>query len=63
MTTRDCYGRECKVGWGYNKGLNKLIPAEDEYSGITSEVKKEEYYVYDFSLEDIYYPVIFLFFI
>ena len=31
------WGRECKLGWGYNESLERLIPVEVEASDIKSE--------------------------
>ena len=34
-----CFGRQCKLGWGYNAFFDHLIPIEGEPLNITSETK------------------------
>ena len=62
MDWKYCFGRECKLGWGYNASLHLFIPAE-ERPGVTSEV--ENYWTCSFpsssSLSDISTLVSFLF--
>ena len=42
-----CYGRECKLGWGYNDPLDLLIPVQGEPLNVTSEaVNRWGYWVY-----------------
>ena len=36
MPKTDCYGRECKLGWGYNKSLNHLIPVQEKPPTVTT---------------------------
>ena len=33
-----CYGRECKLGWGYNEPMNRLVPVDEEPLNVTSEI-------------------------
>ena len=35
------WGSECKLGWGYHRTLNKLIPVGEEPPNIKSEVRNE----------------------
>ena len=45
-TTSD--GRECKLGWGYNKSLDQLIPVERDTINVKSEaVNQWNYWVYN----------------
>ena len=41
MSWWSCVGRECKLGWGYNKSLNRLIPIKGEPRNITSKAVNE----------------------
>ena len=53
-----CWGRECKLGWGYNQSLDLLIPVEEEAPLIISEsVNQWGYEVCNLSSTDIYYSV------
>ena len=39
MSWRGCNGRECKLGWGWNESLNRLISVEGEPHNLTSVSK------------------------
>ena len=43
-----CYGRKCKLGWGYIKDLDLLVPIEGEPSNIISTVDNKP------KLEDVF---------
>ena len=48
------WGRECKLGWGWNQDLDVLIPVQGEPPNITSEVKNEwDYSTWNVSSTDI----------
>ena len=47
MSWQLCDGRECKLGWGYNKSLDRLIPVEEEPRNITSDAVKQWWYFTD----------------
>ena len=32
-----CWGRECKLGWGYNEDMSLFIPVEEEPPDVISE--------------------------
>ena len=56
----DTWGRECKLGWGYNEDLRTLITVEGE-SKVTPETKNQWWYhVWNISSTDIEYWVSFL---
>ena len=39
-----CWGRECKLGWGYDESLGLLIPIEEDNPNVTSEVENKWHY-------------------
>jgi len=56
MSYQLCLGRDCKLGWGYNKSLNLLIPVKKEPLDVTWKVKNSwEYFVDSFSADNIPY--------
>ena len=61
MSWRSCFGRKCKLGWGYNESYFRLIPVEGTPCNITSEVANQlGYYVFALSSKDPIYLVSFL---
>ena len=34
-----CWGRECKLGWGYNENFKILIPIQENPPNVTSGVR------------------------
>jgi len=51
-----CFGRKCKLGWGYNKPFSQLIPIERDSHIVTLKVQNPwEYSVYDLSSNKILY--------
>ena len=62
MSWWSCVGRECKLGWGYNRSLDRLIPAEEEPRNFTSEaVNQWEYFAHSLSSKRLIQWVSFLF--
>ena len=54
MNSELCIGRECKLGWGYNESLNRLIPVEGKPRNVISEaVNQWEYSVVNLSSTDL----------
>ena len=49
-----CWGRGCKLGWGYNSYLGLLIPVEKELTNVALET--ENYWGYGCPLESIDIP-------
>ena len=61
MSWWGCYGRECKLGWGWNESLNRLISVEREPRNITSgALNKWEYFFYNYSSTVLVHWVSFL---
>ena len=59
MVWKDCGGRECKVGWGYNEHLDVLISVEPN-SPVKSTTKNDwQYFIYDVSATSVPYFVSF----
>ena len=48
-----CWGCECKLGWGYNQGLNILIPVQGEPPNVRSTVKNQWDYDWPTNLSSI----------
>ena len=66
MDLESCWGRECKLGWGYNGDLNLLIPVQGEPLNVASGVGNVwNVWIYyspmDLSSIDIFYRVSSLF--
>ena len=62
MSWGACYGRECKLGWGYNDPLDLLIPVQGESLNVASEpVNQWWYWVYPLSSDRLVHWVGFLF--
>ena len=58
----DAWGRECKLGWGYNKSLYLVVPVEGEPPNVTSEIRDHwEHWIYNLSSTDVYHWVSFSF--
>ena len=58
----ECWGRECKLGWGWNRDLNLLIPVQGEPPNVTSEIKNEwGYWPYNLSSNNLQHWVSFSF--
>ena len=56
------WGRECELGWGYNKDWNQLIPVEEQSLGVQQLYdNKWRYNVYDLSSMGIQCLVRFLY--
>ena len=52
------WGRECKLGWGYNKDLGLLIPVQGGPLNVTSEVRNiKSYDIFSVSSINIQYWV------
>ena len=55
------FGRECKLGWGYNESLDRLVPVEGKPNNIALNIDSEwRYYVYNLSSTNIVFSVSFL---
>ena len=52
MDWNPCYGRECKLGWGWNESLDILIPVEENPRNVTSEVVNQRQYSVDYFLSN-----------
>ena len=62
MSWWPCYGRKCKLGWGWNESLHQLIPAKGRSLDITSETLNTcEYRVYNLSSDHLVCWASFLF--
>jgi len=48
-----CLGRECKLGWGYNKFLHRTVPISGEFPTTGSFRNWKEYWWYNLSPADI----------
>lgn len=58
MSYQLCLGRDCKLGWGYNKSLDLLIPVKEEPLDVTWKVKNTwEFFIDSFSVDNIPYWV------
>ena len=56
-----CWGRECKLGWGYNQDLDKLVPVTGIPPNISPCVTNDTFdHISDLSSNDIYECVRFL---
>ena len=56
-----CNGRECKLGWGYNKSLDRLIPVEGEPRNVISQaVNQWQYFILNLSSTALIHWVSFL---
>ena len=38
------WGRECKLGWGWNESLEVFVPVQGGFPNVTSETKNEWVY-------------------
>ena len=63
MSDAQCWGRECKLGWGYNKDLNLFVSVQGEPPNVTSQVTNGWNYNWPKNLSsiDISYQVSLLF--
>lgn len=62
MSYELCLGRDCKLGWKYDKSLNLLIDTKKEYKDIKLSIKNNwEYSINSLSASNIQYLVTFLF--
>ena len=44
MYWKNCDERECKLGWGYNEPLDRLIPIEVNHPNSSLKPIKDEYF-------------------
>ena len=59
-----CYGRECKLGWGWNQSLDLLIPVQGQPLNVTSEAADLQVYcAFNLSSDILLYWASFLFII
>ena len=62
MSGAPCVGRECKLGWGYNKSLELLIHVQGQPLNVTSQAVNQWWYlVWDLASDDLLCWAIFLF--
>ena len=52
-----CYGRECKLGWGYNQVFDQLIPVKGEPNVTLNIANKPWCNVYNLTSADVEYRV------
>ena len=61
MVWKDCGGRECRAGWGYNESLDLPIDFKEGSANIKKFNKIDwQYFVYNLSANSIPYLVSFL---